>query len=170
MNYKNEDWHLFIIILFVEILPLGIWACQNNVVINLSRLLFVQNHSEDFSAQVVPNNMYNIFWNILWYLLRCQHNMNFIEINSLCEIKFVWWVMINHISSGNKMWQKSFLFLFQTQNSKKVLWNLEMYTHKKTLVLYSNWFFVLERNSIFKLEIFYDRRWSLFFYREIQVV
>ena len=128
-------------------------------------MLFVQNHSEDFSAQVVPNNMYNIFWNILWYLLRCQHNMNFIEINSLCEIMFVWWVMINHISSGNKMWQKSFLFLFQTQNSKKVLWNLEMYTHKKTLVLYSNWFFVLERNSIFKLEIFYDRRWSLFLQR-----
>ena len=148
MNYdvwtKNEDWHLFIIKI------LKIWACQNNVVINLSRLLFVQNHSEDFSAQVVPNNMYNIFWNILWYLLRCQHNMNFIEINSLCEIMFVWWVMINHISSGNKMWQKSFLFLFQTQNSKKVLWNLEMYTHKKTLVLYSNWFFV-ERDSIFKL-------------------
>ena len=94
-----------------------------------------------------------------------NHNINFIEINSLCEIMFVWWVMINHISSGNKMWQKSFLFLFQTQNSKKVLWNLEMYTHKKTLVLYSNWFFVLERNSIFKLEIFYDRRWSLFLQR-----
>ena len=128
-------------------MPLGIWACQNNVVINLSQLCCLCKITVRIS---VPNNMYNIFWNILWYLLRCQHNINFIEINSLCEIMFVWWVMINHISSGNKMWQKSFLFLFQTQNSKKVLWNLEMYTHKKHSFCIQTGFFV-ERNSIFKL-------------------